>query len=90
MAAARFAPTPASFAIHSACPSTGPAEDQNALLSFHPVVVGNLVLFNSLDKIYAFDLPTGKPAWPVPPGTKDRDPGEILLRLDRARKIRGP
>ncbi len=59
-------------------PERRPAEDQTGLLSFHPIVVGNLVLFNSLDKIYAFDLPTGKPAWPVPPGTKDREPGEIF------------
>jgi outer membrane protein assembly factor BamB len=62
-------------------PERRPAEDQTALLSFHPIVVGNLVLFNSLDKIYAFDLPTGKPAWPVPPDTKGREPGEIFSGL---------
>jgi len=65
-------------------PETRPAEDQRSevgLLCFHPIVVGNLVLFNSIDKIYAFDLPTGKPAWPLPPGTKDRDPGEIYSGL---------
>jgi outer membrane protein assembly factor BamB len=52
-------------------------EEQMALLSFHPLVVGRTVLFNSLDKIYAFDLHTGNPTWPLPPGIKDRDSGEI-------------
>jgi hypothetical protein len=62
-------------------PARRPAEDQANLLSFHPLIVGNLVLLNTLDKIYAFDLSTGKPAWPVPPDTKDREPGEIYSGL---------
>jgi outer membrane protein assembly factor BamB len=45
-------------------PERRPAEDQRSLMCFHPLVVGNLVLLNSLDKIYAFDLRTGEPAWP--------------------------
>jgi outer membrane protein assembly factor BamB len=59
-------------------PETRPAEDQSNLLCFHPLVVGNLVLFNSVDKIYAFDLPTGKPAWPLPP---PHDLGQIYSGL---------
>lgn len=58
-------------------PARRPAEDPANLLCFHPLVFGNLVLLNSSDKIYAFDLASGKPAWPVPPDTKDREPGEI-------------
>ena len=61
-------------------PEHRPAEDQLGLLVFHPVVVGNLVLFNSIDKIYAFDLPTGKPAWPVRDDSK-HEPGEIYTGL---------
>jgi outer membrane protein assembly factor BamB len=53
------------------------AEEQLALLSFHPLILGRTVLFNSLDNIYAFDLHTGNPTWPLPAGIKDRDPGEI-------------
>ena len=53
------------------------ADDAQRLLSFHPLVAGNLVLFNTLDKVFAFDLTTGKPAWPVPPEIKDREPGEV-------------
>ena len=39
-------------------------EDSQHLLSYHPLVVGHLVLFNNQSQIFAFDLKTGKPAWP--------------------------
>ena len=39
------------------------AEDHQQLLSYHPLVVGDLVLVNSENKILAFDLATGRPAW---------------------------
>ena len=62
-------------------PERPPAEDPSKLLCFYPLVVGNLVLLNSTDKIFAFDLASGKPAWPVPADTKDREPGEIYSGL---------
>jgi outer membrane protein assembly factor BamB/tetratricopeptide (TPR) repeat protein len=43
------------------------AEDPLALLSYHPVVVGNLVLWSSDRYIHAVDIATGKPAWPGDP-----------------------
>ncbi len=54
------------------------AEDSGApgLLSFHPVVSGDLVLFNRVDRIFAFNLRTGQPAWPTP-NAGDREVGEI-------------
>lgn len=58
-------------------PERRPAEDQFGLLCFHPLVVGNLVLLNTMDKIYAFDLASGKPAWPLPADTAQHEPGEI-------------
>jgi outer membrane protein assembly factor BamB len=39
------------------------AEDGQRLLSYHPVVVGDLMLVNNQDQIFAFNLQTGKPAW---------------------------
>jgi outer membrane protein assembly factor BamB len=54
------------------------AEDAGApgLLSFHPVVNGDLVLFNRIDRIFALNIKTGQPAWPTP-NAADREPGEI-------------
>jgi outer membrane protein assembly factor BamB len=48
--------------------STRPSEDSSdphgpGLLSYHPIVVGNLVVVAGAEKIFAFDLNTGKPAW---------------------------
>jgi outer membrane protein assembly factor BamB len=71
--------------LHWPLPPTRPAEDQQALLSVFPIVVGNHVFFNTTDKVFAFDLATGKPAWPVKrsPAAQDgaiaplREPGEI-------------
>jgi len=68
-------------------PERRPAEDQLNLLCFHPLVVGNLVLLNSIDKIYAFDLTTGQPAWPLP---KDPKSGEIYSgQINRDRPLPG-
>ncbi len=50
------------------------AEDNLALLGYHPVVYRGLVLVNNRDEIFAFDLATGTPAWP---GKADR-PGQIF------------
>jgi outer membrane protein assembly factor BamB len=38
-------------------------EDVKRLLSYYPIVVGDLVVFHDLQAIYVFDLRTGKPAW---------------------------
>ena len=71
--------------LHWPLPPARPAEDRQALLSVFPIVVGNLVLFNTTDKVFAFDLATGNPAWPAAtrPRTPEgaavptREPGEI-------------
>src|SRR5690606_7861012 len=39
------------------------AEDADGLLSYHPIVAGDLVLVAAQDKILGYDLETGKPAW---------------------------
>lgn len=39
------------------------AEDAHAPLSYHPVLVGNLVLVNNHREILAVEARTGKPAW---------------------------
>jgi outer membrane protein assembly factor BamB len=50
-------------------------EDAQRLLSYHPLVSGNLILFNNQNQIFAFDLKTGKPAWPS--NDPQRPAGEI-------------
>lgn len=39
------------------------AEDHQQLLSYHPLVLDDLVLVNSEDRIRAYDVATGLPAW---------------------------
>jgi outer membrane protein assembly factor BamB/tetratricopeptide (TPR) repeat protein len=49
-------------------------EDAQRLMSYHPLVVGNLLLVNNRSQIFAFDLKSGAPAWP---GDPQRPKGEI-------------
>ncbi|MEX2111655.1 MAG: PQQ-binding-like beta-propeller repeat protein [Pirellulales bacterium] len=39
-------------------------EDSDRLLSYHPVVAGDLLLVNNQQQIFAFDVNTGRAAWP--------------------------
>jgi len=61
-------------------------EDAQRLLSYHPLVVGNLVLVNNQSQIFAFDRTTGSPAWSADEG---RPRGEVFAdenaRLSTAR-----
>jgi outer membrane protein assembly factor BamB len=50
-------------------------EDAQRLLSCHPLVVGDLVLFNNQSQIFAFNVNTGEPAWA---GDPERPRGEIF------------
>ena len=40
------------------------AEAADGLLSYHPLVVGDLLLVSKQNQIFAFNVHTGKPAWP--------------------------
>jgi outer membrane protein assembly factor BamB len=51
--------------------SRQPAFDIQPALSVHPVVHGDLVLLNDSDRIYTWNLKTGRPAWPGPAGDED-------------------
>ncbi len=50
-------------------------EDPQRLLSYYPLVVGNLLLVNNDTQIFAFDVRTGGPAWPSEDAS--RPAGEI-------------
>jgi outer membrane protein assembly factor BamB len=50
------------------------AERTDGLLSYHPVVVGDMILVSTSHQIFAFDLHTGKPVWP---GNPQKPAGEI-------------
>ncbi|HEV3138518.1 MAG TPA: PQQ-binding-like beta-propeller repeat protein, partial [Pirellulales bacterium] len=50
-------------------------EDAQRLLSYHPLVVGDLVLVNNQSQIFAFNANTGEPAWA---GDPERPRGEIF------------
>ncbi|HVX09866.1 MAG TPA: PQQ-binding-like beta-propeller repeat protein [Pirellulales bacterium] len=39
------------------------AEKRDQLLSYHPVIVDNLVLVNTIDDVRAYDRATGEPLW---------------------------
>ena len=51
------------------------AEDNNSLLSYHPVVSGDLLLVANHSAVFAFDVHSGQPAFP---GAAGRPPGEIF------------
>jgi outer membrane protein assembly factor BamB len=40
------------------------AESAQNLLSYHPLVVGDLVVWHDLHRVYVYNLKTGEPAWP--------------------------
>lgn len=65
----------ASQAANLGLPPRRPAEDNNALLSYHPVVSGDLLLLAGHSQIFAFDVHTGQPAFSAAAG---RPPGEIF------------
>ena len=50
------------------------AERSDGLLSYHPLVVGDMVLVSTGRQIFAFNLHTGKPFWP---GSPQKPAGEI-------------
>ena len=65
-------------------------ERSDGLLSYHPVVSGDLLLLCNGLQVFAFDLRTGKPAWP---GDPKKRPGEIysedLVGVPLGRSMRG-
>ncbi len=65
-------------------------ERSDGLLSYHPVVSGNLLLVCNGLQVFAFDLRTGKPAWP---GDPKKRPGEIyseeIVGVPLGRSMRG-
>jgi outer membrane protein assembly factor BamB len=52
------------------------AEDNNALLSYHPLVVGDKLLLNNQDQVFVFNTTTGRGYWPT---SGDRPEGEIYV-----------
>jgi outer membrane protein assembly factor BamB len=52
-------------------PSRQPAFGIQPALSVHPLVHAGVAYFNDADYIYAYNLRTGKPAWPGPPGEEE-------------------
>ncbi|MEX0713075.1 MAG: PQQ-binding-like beta-propeller repeat protein [Pirellulales bacterium] len=61
-------------------------EDKDQLLSYHPLLVGDLVLVNNVRQILAFDARTGQPAWGDDPIIfRDED-----VKLEPRRGVRQP
>ncbi|MEX2140326.1 MAG: PQQ-binding-like beta-propeller repeat protein [Pirellulales bacterium] len=54
------------------------AEDSQNLLSYHPLVVGDLVVWHDLHCIYVYDLHTGQPAWSN--ASANTRPGQVYPR----------
>lgn len=56
-------PLPKAPVTDSFYPSPRVAETKNELLSYHPIVVGNLLAVSTLHEIRVYDVRTGRPAW---------------------------
>ena len=56
-------PTPSPASLAGMTPARRVADDAKTPLSYHPVVVGNLVFVHNQVEILAIDLRTGQPAW---------------------------
>jgi hypothetical protein len=50
------------------------AEDAQALQSYHPLVTGDLVVFHDRERVYVYNLLTGRPAWQ---GAANTRPGQV-------------
>ena len=70
---------------HSAFVGRRVAEDADKLLSYHPLVVDDLVLLNNQTHIFAFDLETGRGAWGQEKGIiyRPKDPSRQISRERR-------
>jgi len=80
---------------------TRPGEDRDALLSYHPLVVGNIVLVcggEQIDDVQAYDLHSGRPLWPQPeegptatePGTEAASPPDAVAELPGGNPLQIP
>ncbi len=58
------------------------AESVTRLMSYFPVATEKLLIFNDEQRVYAFDLATGLPAWPVKKATDLYRPGQIYKTTD--------
>jgi outer membrane protein assembly factor BamB len=63
--------------------STTGASTREALTTF-PVVSGDLLLANNADQVFAWNLRTGKPAWPLEQGAKDNLQNAIIYPAMKA------
>lgn len=62
------------------------AEDVQGLLSQHPLIAGDLVVFHDHFRVYVFSLQTGQPAWQR--SDPNSRPGEIF-RIEQPLVVRG-
>ncbi len=58
--------------------STGPVANGRDALSLFPVVFGDLLLVNTADQILAWNVRTGKPAWPVDHSPKENVQSAVI------------
>jgi outer membrane protein assembly factor BamB len=66
-----------------------PAEGNDGLLSYYPLVVGDVVFVADQSEIRAYDLHTGQPAWGAEAIYKDRPDGELRAHT-RPRTLGAP
>ena len=58
--------------------SSGIFANGHDVLTMFPVVYGDLLLANTADTILAWNMRTGKPAWPVVRGAKDNSTSSVI------------
>jgi outer membrane protein assembly factor BamB len=53
----------------------------SAPISYHPIAAGNLIAFSDRDRIYVYNLQTGRPAWKQ--SSENAMPGQVYSREGR-------
>jgi outer membrane protein assembly factor BamB len=58
--------------------ATGPMGNGRDALTLFPIVFGDLLLANTADQVFAWNVRTGKPAWPADRTAKDNVQGAVI------------
>jgi len=64
-------------------------EERSALLSYHPVIVGDLLLTSTQDHVLAYNVQTGRPAWGENPIIYPGEGDAAAVAASRAAYLRG-
>jgi outer membrane protein assembly factor BamB len=67
---------------HFSLPPNSAVEVAGSPISYHPVAAGDLVVFSDRDRVYVYNLQTGRPAWKH--SSKEVAPGQVYQQAATA------